>query len=203
MQIKLTSLFFFFFLFCDWFRALKLTRAICAHDVPNPFNPIKWKINSALKNYQNIQHWHSQISAFQVLCFFNSHACKNQDWTYQVARPLIWKQYGKKYYYFVSLILLYSTLYSVMCVWEKLWVAKCVLQWFLYSIFVEGGCVNYCCSKIEKRRMGWSYHYHPRMRILSGSVQRRSHRGVFTLKMQSVTVNKCMYVYIVIKIIKN
>lgn len=30
--------------------------------------------------------------------------------------------------------------------------------------------------------------------------QRRSHRGVCTLKMQSVTVNKCMYVYIVIKI---
>ena len=95
---------------------------------------------------------------------------------------------------------LYSTLYSVMCVWEKLWVAKCVLQWFLYRIFVEGGCVNYCCSKIEKRRIGWSYHCHSCMRILSGSVQRRSHRGVFTLKMQSVTVNKCMYVYIVIKI---
>lgn len=30
--------------------------------------------------------------------------------------------------------------------------------------------------------------------------QRRSHRGVCTLKMQSVTVNKCMYVYIEIKI---
>jgi len=40
----------------------------------------------------------------------------------------------------------------------------------LYSIFVEGGRVNYYCSKTETRGVGWSYYCHSRMRILSGSV---------------------------------